>query len=213
MTLQDSLRRVSPQDEHFFTRLEEHACLCAGAAEAMALFATALADPDCCLADMRKKELQSAVLTHDIRLMLEATFVTPLDRGDIHRLVVMLDRVIGSLHAAARDIADCGKCKVCPGVHALLNLLVEATGVLKEAMPGLRSHKPALCCPIRERLTELKQRCTDIQKSEMNALAQDPFCDIKELMHQHLLLRELATVLNTCRNAGDVLENVTVKHP
>ncbi len=212
MTIQESLRRVSPQDEHFFTRLEEHACLCAGAAQAMAVFTTALADPACCLADLRKKELQSALLRHDIWLMLEETFVTPLDRGDIHRLAVMLDRVIGSLHAAARDIADCGKCKVCPGVHALLELLVEATGVLKEAMAGLRSHRPALSCPIRERLTELERRCTAIQKSEMNALSQDPFWDIKELLHQRVILRELVAVLNRCRNAGDVLENVTIKN-
>lgn len=212
MSIQDFIRRILPADDRFFTGLEEHVNVCAGTAEVMAAFGATLADPERFLADISAKDAQSKTLRNEIRLMLEAVFVTPVDREDIYRLVVTLDHVIDNQRVAAGGIVDCGKKELRSAVRSLLGLTVEATHVLKEAMPSLRRHQLTSQEPLRKRLTELKRRCVSVHENELAALSRDPLVEVKEMLHQREILNALAGVLHACAAAGDILENVAIKN-
>lgn len=125
----------------FFDLFERHAEKTVDAAR---LLQTMLGHPGD-LADQarRIKELEHEgdVITHRAVELLHRTFVTPIDRGDIHRLISRLDDVLDlidatservwlyGIHASDRDACD------------LAATLVNAVCEVSRAMVGLRNLK------------------------------------------------------------------------
>jgi len=134
--------RLFPSEgQIFFDLFERHAEKTVDAAR---LLQTMLGNPGD-LADQarRIKELEHEgdVITHRAVELLHRTFVTPIDRGDIHRLISRLDDVLDlieatservwlyAIHATDRDACD------------LAATLVNAVSEVSRAMIGLRDLK------------------------------------------------------------------------
>ena len=108
------LHWLLPKEEEFFRMLGEQAST---AVEAVDDFSKLVYDYNI-LSDLKKKELVSKIedledkgdnLTHKIIGDLDKTFITPIDKEDIHRLAMLLDDVIDLIHMASERMPTRGQ--------------------------------------------------------------------------------------------------------
>ena len=90
---------------------------------------------------IKELEHEGDVITHRAVEMLHSTFVTPIDRGDIHRLISRLDDVLDLVDSSAERIwlyaIDTTDRDACDLAEVLLNAVIQ----VRRAMQGLRNLK------------------------------------------------------------------------
>src|SRR6059036_3815807 len=131
--------RLLPREEEFFDLFVEVATRNKVAAEHLReLFD---APPDRRLAHIeaiKRLEHQADQVTHEIVNRLDRTFITPLDREDIHQLASDLDDVMDAMDGTARR-AQIFRLGAAPqGVLRILEVLQRMMGVLLEAVSRLK---------------------------------------------------------------------------
>jgi uncharacterized protein len=125
----------------FFELFERHASKTLEAARllhAMLKNPVALSDQARCIKEL---EHEGDVITHRAVETLHRTFVTPIDRGDIHRLISRLDDILDLIDATAERVWLYNIDTVNREACALAETLVNAASEVSRAMAGLRDLK------------------------------------------------------------------------
>lgn len=212
MPFQSLIRWLLPKDDKFFSLLEEHAGVLAEAAEVMQRLLGTSANASEILEDVHKLEHRGDYLVREVMLALDETFVTPIDREDIHSLATSLDNVLDYMYKAAQSFVAFEVRELTTAMREMLQLLAESTKVLKDALPHIRTHHLEKFAPARLQIVGMEKRGDGIYQSEMAALFKNGSVDAKELLRQQAVLDSMEAALNSCQDAADVLENVAIKH-
>jgi uncharacterized protein Yka (UPF0111/DUF47 family) len=125
----------------FFDLFERHA---EKTVEAARLLQAMLHNPvDLAEQARRIKELEHEgdVITHRAVEILHSTFITPIDRGDIHRLISRLDDVLDLIDATSERVWLYAIDSADPDACDLADTLNNATAEVGRAMLGLRDLK------------------------------------------------------------------------
>ena len=93
--------RLIPREERFFDLFAEDASNVLGAARLFEAMVRTYDAPEERAREIRDAEHRGDEISHDIGHRLEATFVTPFDREDIHALISALDDVLDLIEEAA----------------------------------------------------------------------------------------------------------------
>lgn len=132
------LEKLLTSSEPFFTAFEEHAARTLEGARLLCELLQSCSEVE--ETARRIKDLEGAgdTITHKTIELLHTTFVTPLDRTQIHRLITGLDDVLDLLEGVAEqvwlyEIRE----PTAPGV-ALARLLVQAVEAIGRSLPNFR---------------------------------------------------------------------------
>ena len=96
---------------------------------------------------LKELEHEGDRITHEAIAKLNATFITPFDREDIHSLATRLDDILDSADAAAQRLVVYHITRVPPQLKALADLLVTSAEEVHNAVVILhdsKRHKEAL---------------------------------------------------------------------
>ena len=148
-------------------------------------------------------------LTHDIIQRLNRTFVTPLDREDIHELARSLDDVMDAIDAAAALVRLYQFETVRFGARELAQLISAATAQIKPALEALEHHKGLITHAIE--MNRLENEADRVHLQSVRRLfdeERDPIMVMK--WKETLDFLEAAT--DRCEDVANVLEGVMVKH-
>jgi len=201
--------RLIPREEKFYDDFKAMADeLRKGARLLEAMFAV---DPP--LADkaheIKEVEHKCDFLTHEIIQRLNKTFVTPIDREDIHELAKTLDDVMDAIDNAASLVPLYKIDKVRPGARELTRIIIQQCDEIRVAIEALERRKGVL-----ERAIEINRLENEADRIHMNAISQlfdeetNPIIVLKWKELYDLL--EEAT--DACEDVANLLENVVVKH-
>jgi uncharacterized protein Yka (UPF0111/DUF47 family) len=102
-------------------------------------------------------EHQADEVTHATLAMLHSTFITPLDRDQIHQLVTAMDDVIDLIHGASRRIMLYGIQQPTPALRELARTLSFSVTEMGKAVHALRDLKNAAA---------ILRACVEINKLE-----------------------------------------------
>ena len=146
------------------------------------------------------------------RAIVEAvnkTFVTPLDREDIHALAISLDDVMDAIDAAAAVTRLYKIPKIRPGARRLADIVCESMDRITEAVGALEKRQGVL--EIAARVNQLEREADRVHQDAIVALfdeERDPITVIK--WKEIFDFLEAAT--DRCEDVGNLLEGVVVKH-
>ena len=143
---------------------------------------------------------------------LARTFVTPLDREDLHRLATDLDDVVDGTNLAARTCAVYGVSAPSEAMKALIDILMQCTEKLKTGIPELRRHGYPAIIELSRELRDLEKRADTIFRSAISALFSNPEIEAKELLRQKEVLDHLELAVDHCDGVANLLTNLSVKH-
>ena len=148
-------------------------------------------------------------LTRDVLLRLHRTFVTPIDREDIHSLALALDDVADAIDDCAKLMELYRLDRVRPGVRELARILVDQTDHVQKAMEALRDK--AKVSGSTAEIDRLEHEGDVAYQQSIVGLfdnEKDPIQIIKwKELYEHL---EAAT--DRCEDIGNVLDGISVKH-
>lgn len=210
-TVQNFIRWLLPKEDHFFGYLENQGALCHEAALAFAQFKYGQT------AEQVRDSVQSVEHRADnfVRQMEDAlarTFVTPLDREDLHKLASELDDVVDITNLAARACAVYGVERPTEAMMKLMDVLVAATELLKEAVPKLRGHAYAEIIEIARKIRGLEKEADTIFRAAISGLFKAPNMEAREFLKQKEVLEDIERAVDHCDNVADLLSNLSVKH-
>jgi uncharacterized protein len=201
--------RLIPREEKFYDDFKAMADeLRRGARLLEAMFAV---DPP--LADkaheIKEVEHKCDFLTHEIIQRLNKTFVTPIDREDIHELAKTLDDVMDAIDNAASLVPLYKIDKVRPGARELTRIIIQQCDEIRVAVEALERRKGVL-----ERAIEINRLENEADRIHMNAISQlfDEETNPIVVLKWKELYDLLEEATDACEDVANLLENVVVKH-
>jgi len=204
--------RFLPRETSFFDFFEQHAALTIeGTKELLSLVTTGANIPTKCrrISDI---EHETDTITHRCVEALHRTFITPIDRDSIHRLITRMDDVMDFVEAAAERIDLYEVTVMTPEVRDMADVLHRAALQVEAAMRGLRSMKEP---------QEMLKLCIDINRLENEADAilrrsvarlfkeeKDPILVIK----WKEIYENLENATDRCEDVANIIEGVILEH-
>jgi uncharacterized protein len=159
--------------------------------------------------EIRDAEHACDRVTHDIIQRLNRTFITPIDREDIHALARTLDDVMDAIDAAATllPLYDIRSLRL--GARELAAVITRQTEKLYAAIDALR-HKQPVYELIRE-IHTLEHEADEVHREAVRRLFAEERDAIAVIKWKEILdLLEAAT--DAAEAAADVIEGIVLKH-
>lgn len=148
-------------------------------------------------------------LTRDVLLRLHRTFVTPIDREDIHALALALDDVADAIDDCAKLMELYRLDRVRPGVRELARILADQTAQVERAMEALRDK--AVASASTAEIDRLEHEGDVIYRESIVKLF-DNEKDPIQIIKWRELYGNLEAATDRCEDIGNVLDGITVKH-
>ncbi len=148
-------------------------------------------------------------LTHAIIQRLNRTFVTPLDREDIHALARSLDDVMDSIDASATLIRMYRLDNVRFGARELAQIITASADEVRLALGALEQSKGLMAHAVE--INRLENEADRIHQQAVTQLFDDERDPIT-VMKWKETLDFLENATDRCEDAANVLEGVMVKH-
>lgn len=204
--------RIIPKEEKFFDMLSEAASNLKKAAyefEELIKNYGSSQDGAKIIGDFEK---EGDILIHTLMDKLNRTFVTPIDREDIHALASNIDDVLDLIHETA-DIMHLYK------VNQTTPALIKQTGILKRAVEeveraviSLKDHKKTrrtldYCIEI-NRLENEGDDWLRATLAELFSNAKDPL----EVIKLKEIYEHIEQALDKCEDVAVTIEGIVVKH-
>jgi hypothetical protein len=159
--------------------------------------------------EIKEVEHKCDFITHEVIQRLNRTFVTPLDREDIHALARCLDDVMDAIDASASRIRLYRLNKVRFGARELAHVITASTQQIRPALESMERHKGVIAFAVE--INRLENEADRIHQQAISRLFDDetdPLLVIK--WKEALDFLEEAT--DRCEDVANVLEGVAVKH-
>jgi predicted phosphate transport protein (TIGR00153 family) len=158
-------------------------------------------------------EHEADEVTHQLANKVDSTFVTPLDKEDLHRLSSGLDDITDQIEAAVGRLALYRLSVPRPDVEPLVGLLVEITEATADAVGQLRHGRQ------REKVQDMFIRIHEIEnqsdKRFRKALADlfdEPDPDALMVMKWKEIYDRIEIAVDKCEDVANVIESVVVKY-
>lgn len=204
--------RLFPRNDQFFDLFDESADRIVEAAKA---FQAMLKDPPRFRENARAvKEIehQADKITHRALEMLYSTYLTPIDREDIHGLVTRLDDVVDYIDATSQRFVMFGLTATPEELHAQAQILVLCTERVSQVIRGLREMKKIQ--PMKTTLLEISKLENEGDVVFRQALAK--LIATEKDVVRLIVLKELHEIteaaLDKCASVGHVVEAIILKH-
>jgi predicted phosphate transport protein (TIGR00153 family) len=160
-------------------------------------------------AEIKDAEHRCDALTRAIIDRLNRTFITPLDREDIHSLAISLDDVMDAIDAAAAVVRLYKITHIRKGAVRLAELVCESMDLVCLAMDALEKRQGVL--ELAARVNQLEREADRVHQDAIVALfdeERDPIAVIK--WKEIFDFLEAAT--DRTEDVGNLLEGIVVKH-
>ncbi len=208
-TLAEHHVRFLPKDEGFFTLFDQlSGHLNAAAEQLQALFA----DPsrrEELTARIKTEEHAADALTYEVLQRIDRSFVTPLDREDIHLLTNRLDNVVDLIDGTARRVTMYQITEPRAAASELTRVLRAAASTITDGVKHIR--KPAEVHRVARRVKELEEEADTIYSqaiAELFAGRPDPL----EVIKWKEILDNLEHAVDECEDVANVLESISLKN-
>jgi len=214
MILDKFIRLLLPRNDRFLPLLEDATHNLRAGAGVLRKFSLAQSEGEIfkIVKELKDVEHRGDEITRTILEDLNKTFVTPLDREDIHALTTSLDDVLDYIYACGERIQLFKLKTLSEDMKRLISIIVECTEELSKTVPLLKN----LDDPerIREgciRLSKLETEGDEAFRHAMSVLfekVEDPV----EIIKEKDILEAMENATDKCRDAADVLWSVVISN-
>jgi len=206
------LGRIFPQEFGFFELFNKSAGVMVEAAQRLKQMGHSQGDLESHVAAIKDLEHQADSYTHETMNMLHKTFITPLEREDIHELIKRMDDILDFMDACAQRVLMYELKNLPPDFTKLVDITVESCEMVKQVVFGLRNMKKQeemlkLCVEI----NRLENAADQVLRSAVAALFRDEQ-DLRRLIKLKEVFELLETVTDRCEDVANIVESIILEH-
>lgn len=204
--------RLLPRDETFFDEFEKQGRKTVEGCRAFVALVESPGDIQAQARAISDIEHECDRITHAVVAKLHKTFITPLDRNDIHRLISRMDDVMDFVEAAAERLALYDIREMTKEVADLARVLLASSERVAEAVSGFRDLKNPQrildkCIEINRLENEadalLRGSLARLFREEQNPITIMKWKEIYEL---------LETATDRCEDVANIIEGVVLEN-
>jgi uncharacterized protein len=146
-----------PRNPKFFDYFDRDTELLVRTAEQFCKFLESFDDARESSRKLKELEHEADTVTHEAMALLHRSFITPLERGDLRRLILALDDVVDYIDDPARRIALYETTVILPEACAMGKVIVDLTKAVRAAVHELRNLR---------KKNRILEHCIEIQRLE-----------------------------------------------
>lgn len=151
-------------------------------------------------------------IVHNILNHLHKTFITPIDREDIHMLVGRLDDILDLAEGAGSRIDMYQPRDIPPEAKKLTKVLVESATLVKEMICLLNNlRKPERILELTVEINRLEDEADYIRRSTLARLFRDEQ-DVRELIKWKDILEYIERSTDRCEDVANITEGIVLEH-
>jgi uncharacterized protein len=210
--------KLLPREGNFYAMFNQHAARVVEAAHAFARLVANYDDPQLrerYNRDVDQAERSADRITHEVNRLIHKTFITPIDRDQIHMLISTMDDVADLIQDAAETMALYDLRRVNGEITRLTDLAVKCTERVKDAVGmigGLADARTAeAALKTCEEIDRLESDADRVMRAAMSRLfREEP--DVREVLKLKAVYELLETVTDKCEDVANVIEGIVLEH-
>ncbi len=210
--------KLLPVDGNFFKLFNEHAARIEESANALSLLVANYADLN--LREQYTRAIDDAEhaadrITQEVNRLLHKTFITPIDRDQIHSLINTMDDVVDLIQDCAEAMGLYGVHKVTEEVSRLTELSLKCCQRLRHvvslipdvAKPSTAEAALKSC----EEIDQLESDADRVMRSAMSRLFRDE-PDVREVIKLKAIYELLETITDKVEDVANLIEGIVLEN-
>ena len=204
--------RFMPTEGKFFELFNAHAKCIVSASRELELLIDNLADAEVHKQNVQAAEKQADKLTHEAIDLLHKTFITPLDRDEIHKLITTMDDCLDLMEDVATAISLYDVQSLTAEASQLAHVVAASAQRVQLAVGMLSDMKQA---------REILKACEDIDRLESDAdrLLRGAMSklfreedNVKTLIKLKAIYELLETITDKCEDVANIIEGIVLEN-
>jgi uncharacterized protein len=210
--------RLLPKEGNFFELFNEHGRHIAEGAQAFMALVNDYADP--ALRERHAEAVGAAEraadkITAEVHRLLHRTFITPLDRDQIHRLINAMDDVLDLLQDSSEVMSLYDLQVLNKDVVRLSDISVRCCGRVQHVLtllPRLKDAEVAeAVLKTCEEIDQLESDADRVMRSAMSALfREEP--DTRQLIKLKAVYEHLESISDRCEDVANLVEGIVLEN-
>ncbi len=210
--------KLLPREGNFFEMFNQHAERIVEAARAFEHLVANYNDVH--LREQYNRDVDNAEraadrVTHDVNRLLHKTFITPIDREQIHKLINTMDDVADLIQDSAETMALYDVRHMTDEIKRLTALSVKCCECVKDAVRFLaKIAEPAVAeatLKACEEIDRLESDADRVMRSAMSKLfREEP--DVREVIKLKAIYELLETITDKCEDVANVIEGIVLEN-
>ncbi len=204
--------RFMPQEGRFFEFFNEHAdTIVEGSRELAALMAS-FDNLERRAYSIETIEKRADKITHQTVELLHKTFITPLDRDAIHKLITTMDDILDLIEDVAHSIFLYDIKAVTPEAQRLAEICVQCAAKVQAAVKLLpKTENAADILALCEEIDKLESDADHVMRAAMAKLfREEP--NVLNIIKMKEIYELLETVTDKCEDVANILEGIVVEN-
>jgi predicted phosphate transport protein (TIGR00153 family) len=204
--------RLMPSEGKFFDLFIQHGELCVKGGKELVALMTNFDDLEHRVHAIETIEKQADKVTHATLEMLHKTFITPLDRDDIHQLITRMDDILDLMEDVGQTIWLYDIKQITPEAKRLAELCQACCEKVLASVSLLHNMNNAreiltICAEI----DRLESDADHVMRAAMSKLfREEP--DVRNLIKLKAIYEILETVTDRCEDVANIVEGIIVEN-
>ena len=207
--------RLMPREGRFFTLFDQHAAFVVqGSVELVELLRHFGNNGDRAARVARILELEHSAdrVTRETVSLLHQTFVTPLDRDDIHRLISRMDDVLDLIQDVTEALQLYDIQRLTPEAVQLAELLMECCTRVQQAVKQLATlDDSARILKLCNEIDSLESQADTVMRTAISKLFREE-SDVRQLIKLETVYQLLEAATDQCEDVANLIEGVVLEH-
>ena len=203
---------MMPREGRFFELFNEHAEVVVQGSRELALLLASGDDVERRAHNIESAEKRADRITQNTIELLHKTFITPLDRDDIHKLITKMDDILDLIEDAAQLVIIYDIQVVTPEEKRLADICVTCAEKVKSVVGMLSNMKNAAAIMAAcEDIDRLESEADHVMRAAMAKLFRDE-PDVKQVMKMRSVYEMLETVTDRCEDVANIIEGIVLEN-
>jgi uncharacterized protein len=209
------LTALMPREGQFFELFNKHADLIVAGSKSLCELLQNydnVAGRADCIAKIEGIERSADRITRETVSMLHATFVTPFDRDDIHRLISRMDDILDLIQDTAESLTLYDIQKLTPEALHLANILQICCDRVHWAADLLKSMDNAKqILKLAQDIDQLESDADRVMRAAISKLFREE-TDVQQIIKLKAVYELLETATDKCQDVANVIEGVIIEN-
>ena len=205
-----------PREGQFFEHFNAHADQIVIGAQALVRLMDAVGSDAAAVGKyvtaIDEAETRADKITHDVVALLHQTFITPLDRDEIHQLISHMDDVLDTIQDVSETISLYNIGVVTPEIKHLAEISMSCAERVRAAV-GLLSNMDNAQAILKtcEEIDQLESDADRVLRAAMSRLfREEP--DVRQVLKLKGVYELLESISDCCEDVANVLEGVVLEN-
>lgn len=206
------LNKLMPREGRFFDLFNAHAAQIVLGSEALGQLMANTSAPEEYARRIDVAERDADKITHETISLLHKTFITPIDRDQIHQLITRMDDILDLMQDVAESMVLYDIRRVTPEAQQLAQICQMSCDRVRAAVELLSNLRaPEAIMKTCQDIDRLEADADRVMRSAILRLFREE-SDVKQLIKLRSIYEQLELVTDRCEDVANIVEGIVLEH-